>query len=95
MHALSLDKDNLGGLCFVLLSSIWAREREGERERERESGQLRGRKHDLHEASVVMLRLSYPTETVLSNKITRNSISPILQRQSQKTILRRRPKRDD
>ena len=31
-----------------------------------------------------MQRLSYPTETVLSNKITRNGI--VLQRQSQKTI---------
>ena len=28
----------------------------------------------LHVASVLMLRLSYPTETVLSNKITRNRI---------------------
>ena len=29
---------------------------------------------------------SYPTETVLSTKITRELISPIIQRQSQKTI---------
>ena len=29
---------------------------------------------DLMEASVLILRLSYPTETVLSNKITRNRI---------------------
>ena len=39
------------------------------------------------QASVVMRRLSYPTETVLSNNITRNRIDrPIIQRQSQKTI---------
>ena len=39
------------------------------------------------EASVVMQRLSYLTETVLHNKITRNRIVPsaIIQRQSQKT----------
>ena len=37
-------------------------------------------------ASVLMEILSYPTETVLSNKITRNRIvDPIIQRQSQKT----------
>ena len=35
-------------------------------------------------ASVQMLRLSYPTETVLTNKMTRNRI--VIQRQSQKTI---------
>ena len=41
--------------------------------------QMRGK------AGVVMQRLSHLTETVLSHRITRNS-SPIIQRQSQKTI---------
>ena len=35
--------------------------------------------------TVLMQRLSHPTETVLSNKITRNN-SPIIQRTSQTTI---------
>ena len=37
-------------------------------------------------ASVLMQRLSYPTETVLSNKITKNRIVPIIQGQSYRTI---------
>ena len=37
-------------------------------------------------ASVLMQRLSYSTETVLSNKITREYNSPNIQRQSHKTI---------
>ena len=32
------------------------------------------------EASVVMQRLSYPTETVLSNKVTRNRIVPTIEK---------------
>ena len=45
-------------------------------------------------ASVVMLRLSYPTETVLSNKITSNRI--ILSfKDGPRKPLGRRPTRDD
>ena len=45
-------------------------------------------------ASVVMQRLSYPTETVLSNKIYRNGIVPSF-KDSPRKPLRRRPQDDD
>ena len=39
------------------------------------------------EASVLMQRLSYPTDTVITNRIARSRIcTPIIQRQSKKTI---------
>ena len=44
----------------------------------------------LHEASVLMLRLSYPTETVSSNKITRNRMV-LSFKDSPRKPLRRQP----
>ena len=43
----------------------------------------------LHVASVLMLRLSFPTETVLSNTITRNRIVPSFKDSPRKPLGRR------
>ena len=43
----------------------------------------------IDKASVVMQRPSYPTETVLSNKITKKKIVPSFKDSPQKTLRRR------
>ena len=54
-------------------------------------GQVHSKCGKRYQASVLMLRLSYPTETVLSNKITRNRIV-LSFKDSPRKPLGRRPK---
>ena len=53
----------------LLQFNLSARKKVGMKE-EKEEGGMRARQ----KASVLMIRLSYPTETVLSNKVSRNRI---------------------